>query len=186
MKRYAVLGMIIALVVSIAAIGCSSGSSNHESTPTATHAVSTPTTEATSEPTEEPNEAALATSLDFTIQVDSQGAVYTYQYRARNIGTNLLDIRVDMTSAQVNAAYIVSGSSQQAWLYSDGQWIDMSQSFNTYWDTWSESFEGYQTYLAEEWTGLQGWTYDIPGDGSVTYTNIDINPSLPDSIFQPD
>ena len=192
MKRYAVLGIIIALVVSIAAIGCtSSKSTTHKSTPThtaaPTTAVSTPTTEATAEPTEteESNGAATATSLDFTIQVDNQGAVYTYQYRARNIGTSSLDIRIDMTSAQVNAAYIVSGSNQQAWLYSDGQWIDMSQSFNTYWDTWSESFEGYQNYLAEEWTGLQGWTYDIPGDGSVTYTNIDINPSLPDSIFQP-
>jgi hypothetical protein len=184
-RKYAALGLIITLVVSVAAIGCSSNkSTTHNSTPTHTAAptqIATPTATAT----QENNGAATATSLDFTIQVDTQGAVYTYQYRARNIGTPSLDIRVDMTSEQVNAAYIVSGSSQQAWLYSDGQWIDMSQSFNTYWDTWSESFEGYQTYLAEEWTGLQGWTYDIPGDGSVTYTNIDINPSLPDSIFQP-
>jgi len=51
MKRYAVLGIIIALVVSIAAIGCSSKSSNPKTTPVATP---TPTVAPTAEPTEEP------------------------------------------------------------------------------------------------------------------------------------
>lgn len=58
MKRYAVLGIIIALVVSIAAIGCSS--SKPKSTPTKTPAqTATPTATATptTEPTEEPGEA---------------------------------------------------------------------------------------------------------------------------------
>ena len=199
MKRYAVLGIIIALVVSIAAIGCSSGSSKPKSTPTPTQAptqtatptaTATPTSEPTAEPTATPttgpNEAALATSLDFTIQVDTENVSYTYRYRARNIGTSSLDIRVDVTSAQMNAVYIVSGSSQQAWIYSDGQWLDVSQMFDIYWDTWNGSFVGYQTALAEEWTGLQDWTHTVPGVGTVTYTNIEINPALPDSIFQPD
>lgn len=50
MRRYALLAIIIALVISIAAIGCSSKSSKPKSTPT-------PTAEATSEPTEQPEEA---------------------------------------------------------------------------------------------------------------------------------
>lgn len=190
MKRYAVLGIIIALVVSIVAIGCGSGkSTTHKSTPTATHTVSTPTTEATSEPTEEPNEAATATSLAFTVEVDTQGVVYTYTYQARNIGTSSLDVRVDVTSDQFNAAYIVSGSTRQGWIYSGDQWLEftaMYQDFDTFWNEWANSFEGYQGYLAEEWTGLTTWTYTIPGMGTVTYTNIDINPVLPDSLFQPD
>jgi outer membrane lipoprotein-sorting protein len=64
MKRYAVLGMIIALVVSITAIGCSSSkSTTHQSTPTHTAAptqIATPTATATptTEPTETPGEVS--------------------------------------------------------------------------------------------------------------------------------
>jgi outer membrane lipoprotein-sorting protein len=53
MKRYAVLGIIIALVISIAAIGCSSGSSKPKATPTKTPAqTAAPTATATEEPEE--------------------------------------------------------------------------------------------------------------------------------------
>ena len=192
MKRYAVLGIIIALVVSIAAIGCtSSKSTKHKSTPTPTTAVSTPTTEATAEPTETAvaNEAATATSLDFTVQVNTQNVSCAYRYRARNIGTTSLDFRYDLTSDQVNAAYILKGSTRQGWVYSGGQWIEfttMYQDFDHFWDSFYYGFESYHSYLAEEWTGLQGWTYTIPGVGTVTYSNITINPTLSDDIFQPD
>ncbi len=51
MKRYAVLGIIIALVISIAAIGCSSGSSKPKPTPTQTPTqTASPTATATEEP----------------------------------------------------------------------------------------------------------------------------------------
>lgn len=184
MKRYAVLGIIIALVVSIAAIGCSSKSSKPHSTPTKTpaHTAAPTTTE-----TQEANEAATATSLAFTVEVDTQGVQYTYQYRARNIGASSLDVRIDVTSEQFNGIYIVSGSTRQGCIYSGEQWIDftaMYQDFDTFWTEWSNSFEGYHGYLAEEWTGIQGWTYTIPNVGTVTYTDIEINPSLPGSIFQ--
>lgn len=56
LKRYAVLGLIIALVVSIAAVGCGSKKSTTKVTPTATY-VATATATPTEEPTEEPEEA---------------------------------------------------------------------------------------------------------------------------------
>ncbi len=183
-KKYTVFGLIIALVISIAAVGCSSKTSEHKSTPTPTTAASTPTTEPTATPTAAPNEAATATSLDFTARVTTQGVVYTYRYRARSIGTSSLDLRIDMSSQQMNVVYIVRGSTRQFWLYSGGQWLEMSQSFDQYWSTWNESFAGYRTALAAEWTGLQDWTYTVSGV-TVTYTGITINPALPDSLFQP-
>ena len=182
MKRSTILGIIAALVISIAAIGCSSGSSGTQPTPTA---VPTHTSAPTAAPTQVANGAATATSLDFIAQVTTQGDLYTYRYRARNIGTSSLDLRIDMSSSQMNAVYIVSGSTQHAWLYTSGQWMDMSQSFAQYWGTWNTSFYGYQTALAEKWTGLQGWTDTIPGVGTVTYTDITINPALSASLFQP-
>lgn len=193
-KRFAVLGLIIALIVSIAAIGCDGGGSAGP-TPQPKTATAQPTEQPTQQPTSEPtatqetNEAATATSLDFTVEyvIEGQGT-FTYRYRARNFGTSNLDFRIDMTSAQMNAVYILKGSTRQGWVYNGYEWIDfitMYQDFDEFWDDFYESFEGYRDYLAEEWTGVQGWTYTVPGMGTVTYTNIDINPSLPDSVFQP-
>jgi hypothetical protein len=195
-KRYAVLGIIIALVISIAAIGCSSGSSKPKSTPNKTP-VHTATPTATATPTTEPtetqavNEAATATSLDFTVEYVTEGnGSATYRYRARNIGTSDLDIRIDGNIQGVGeVAYILSGSAQNGWIYTEGQWVSYTDSgytdFNLFWDAWAAGFNGYHQSLVEGWTGLQNWTYTIPGDGTVTYTNVTINPSLPGSVFQP-
>ena len=183
-KKSTILGIIVALVISIAAIGCSSSS---ETKPTTT-ATPTQTSAPTATITQDINGAATATSLDFTVQVTTQSVVSTCRYRARNIGTSSLDIRVDVSSQQMNSAYIISGSNRQGWIYSDGQWINfttMYQGFDEYWNTWNGSFAGYRTSLAKNWTGLQGWTYTVPGVGTVTYTDITINPTLPDSLFQP-
>jgi hypothetical protein len=195
-KRFAVLGLIIALVVSIAAIGCdgggSAGPTPQPKTATAQpteQPTQQPTSEPTSAPTEAPNQAATATSLDFTIEYILEGmGTYTYQYRARNIGTSNLDFRVDMTSSQMDAAYILKGSTQQGWVYSGGQWFEfttMYQNWDEFWDAQYEGFEEYHAALVEDWTGVEGWSYTMPGVGSVTYTNVNINPSLPDSVFQP-
>ena len=192
MKKYALFGLIMVLAVSIAAVGCGSKKTTHIVTPTATQVVSTPTSEATEEPTatQETNEAVTATSLDFTIEYVLEGqGTFTYQYRARNIGTNDLDFRVDMSAPQMNAIYILKGSTHQGWVYSGGQWFEfttMYQNWDEFWDAWYESFEDYHDALVEDWTGVEGWTYTVPGVGTVTYTNVDINPSLPDSVFQPD
>ena len=192
-KRHAVLGIIVALVISIAAIGCSDGGS---SGPTPQPQTATPTGQATQQPTSEPtatqvsNEVATATSLDFTVEyvIEGQGDS-TWRYRARNIGTSDLDIRIDYSIQGVGEyIYILSGSSQEGWMYAGGQWMSYTQagmSFNDYWDMWAEGFEEYHAALVEDWTGVQGWTYTVPGLGSVTYTDIDVNPSLSDSVFQP-
>lgn len=196
MKRYAALGLIIALVVSIAAIGCdgggSAGPTPQPKTATAQpteQPTQQPTEEPTSSPTEAPNPVATATSLDFTVEGIFEGiGAFTYRYRARNIGTSNLDFRYDMTTAQMNMAYILKGSTQQGWVYNGYDWIDfitVYQNWDEFWDAFYEGFEDYHSALVEEWTGLEGWTYTIPGVGSVTYTNIEINPSLPDSVFQP-
>lgn len=191
MKRFTVVSLIFALVISITAIGCSGGGS---AGPTPQPIVATPTQEPTqqptAEPTEAPNQIGTATSLDFTLEYVTEGqGTFTYQYRARNIGTSDLDLRVDMSMPQVNAKYILKGSTHEGWAYNGQQWVEFSMMYSNwdeFWDAWYEGFENYQAPLVEGWTGVEGWTYTMPGIGTVTYTNIDINPSLPDSVFQPD
>jgi hypothetical protein len=189
MKKYTVMGLIMVLVISIAAIGCGDGGSTG---PTPQPKTATPTGQATQQPTatQETNPAATATSLDFTVEyvIEGQGTIVE-RHRARNIGTSNLDIRIDQDIQGIGTTTIIlSGSSQEAWTCTGGQCMSYTQSgmnFNDFWDAWAEGFTNYQTTIAEYWTGLQDWTYTIPGVGSVTYTNVDVNPNLPDSIFQP-
>jgi hypothetical protein len=185
-KNYAVPGLIIALVISIAAIGC--GSKESKPTPTPTTTISTPTTHPTQTP--EANESAFATSLDFTVElVSADIGTATYRYRAKKIGTSSLDFRLDATSEQANTACILKGSTREGWVYTGSQWVEftaMYQDFDEFRDAFYGVFNEYYNYLAEEWTGVQVWTYTVPEKGTVTYTNIKVNPNLPDSLFQPD
>jgi outer membrane lipoprotein-sorting protein len=79
MKRYAVLGIIIALVISIAAIGCSSGSSKPKPTPTQTP---TQTASPTATATEEPEEVGeLPANYQFFMEwSDSTGVTGEMQF----------------------------------------------------------------------------------------------------------
>lgn len=186
MKKFTVFGMIAIALILAVAVGCGGGGTKPTATPT--QQVNQPTATATA--TQQTNDAATATSLDFTVEyvIEGQGDA-TWRYRARNIGTSNLDIRIDYNIQGVGEfTYILSGSSQEGWVYASGTWMSYTQTgmnFNDFWDAWSEGFNNYHQSLVDDWTGVQGWTYTVPGVGSVTYTNIDVNPSLPDSLFQP-
>lgn len=201
LSKLALLGLTIAVAVSITAIGCNSGSTI-EPTPTATQpSTQNPTETPTQTPiktatqTAEPtatgdlSEAASATNLDFTIEVvDEDNNTLSYRYRARNLGTDSLDFRLDATSDQTDTACIVKGSSHEGWIYTGSQWIEftaMYENFDDFWSLFYSGFNEYYQYLSEEWPETKEWTYTIPEKGTVTYSNIHINTSLPDSIFQP-
>jgi outer membrane lipoprotein-sorting protein len=81
MKKYAILGLAIALVVSIAAVGCGSKKSTHRVTPTPTH-VATQTATPTAEPTEEPGvPGELPENYQFSMEwSDSEGNSGEMQY----------------------------------------------------------------------------------------------------------
>jgi len=145
--------------------------------------------EPTPQQTQDQNPAATASSLDFTVEIvaEGQGAM-TYRYRARNIGTSSLDFRIDMSMQGMDMVYILSGSSREGWVYTGDEWwsfTQMGMDWDEFWDTWYDGWESYHSSLAEEWAGQGTWTYNVPGVGSVTYKNIVINPSLPNSLFQP-
>lgn len=145
--------------------------------------------EPTPQQTQDQNPAATASSLDFTVEIvaEGQGAM-TYRYRARNIGTSSLDFRIDMSMQGTDMVYILSGSTQEGWVYNGQEWwafTQMGMDWDEFWDTWYDGWESYHSSLAEEWAGQGTWTYNVPGVGSVTYKNITVNPSLPDSLFQP-
>jgi hypothetical protein len=115
-----------------------------------------------------------ATSLQCDVTDTSSG--YTLTLKAKDIGSSNMKMRIDMT-APTAMSIIVNGTQQTAWMQYGGTWTDLSSTFSTYWDTWNSSFTGYQTDLAG-WTGSGSITV-----GTVTFSNIQVNPSLDDSLF---
>jgi len=141
--------------------------------------------EATPTPTATTPDVAEATSLQFKVEVTSEGTTYTNTYMAKNIGTSDLMIRIEIDSAGSNFVYIVNGADEKAWAYADGEWTDISDTFSSEWDSWSTTVSGYQDDLAD-WSGTGEWTYTGTDGSTVRIYDISVNPSLADTLFQPD
>jgi len=131
-------------------------------------------------------DVAGASSLQFKVSVTPAGIdSEEYTYMIKNAGTSSLMIRVEMESPSGdNMAYIINGAEQKAWVYSEGEWMDLSTEFQTYWNTWNSAWEGYRTNLVD-WAGVGDWTYTSPNEDAIRIYDITVNPSLADSLFQP-
>ena len=131
-------------------------------------------------------DVAGATSLKFSVSVTQAGVgqeVATYS--VKNAGTDSAMMRIDMTDASgENYVYIINGAQEKVWIYSEDEWTDLSIAYTTYWDTWNSAWEGYRDSLSD-WTGLGDWSYTSPDGDSVRIYDINVNPSLADSLFEP-
>jgi len=171
------------------ATGTGTGTTTATGTATGT---TTPTTTPTTTLTTTPgggveSTPSLLTRLDYKIDITSEGQTSTYRYRARNMGTTNLDLRVDMTISGTTMSYILSGSQQQGWIYTGGQWMsfsDIGMNFSEYWSDYSGNLRTYMDYLPSGWVPGEEWSGTY---GGVTYRiyDIQVNPSLPDSVFLP-
>jgi uncharacterized protein (UPF0333 family) len=120
-----------------------------------------------------------ATSLQFKVEVTSEGTSYTNTYMAKNIGSSNMMIRIEIGDTMV---YILNGADQKAWTYMDGTWTDISSTFSTEWNSWNTTVSGYQDSL-ENWTGTGEYTYTEAGT-TIRIFDISVNPTLADSLFQ--
>lgn len=163
-----VIAVIVVVVIAIIGVGvylAMSGTGGNGDTPT---------------PTPTPAGVADASSLKFSVEVTEDGETYTNNYMANNIGTTDLQVRIEMV--EYDMVYIVNGADQEAWSYMAGEWMDISSSFQDEWDLWSTSVDGYQDDLTD-WTGTGEYTYTAGGT-TVRIFDIEVNPSLPASLFQ--
>jgi hypothetical protein len=125
-----------------------------------------------------------ASSLKFKVIMDpADGDNIDYTYNIKNAGTSSLMMRIEMQTAGESFIYIINGDQEKVWMYSDGEWMDFSEMYPTYWETWNSAWQGYHDTLID-WTGVGDWTYTTPTGDSVRIYDITINPSLPDSLFQ--
>ena len=137
------------------------------------------TTNPTPTPTPAPVAVADAASVQFAVDVTSDGATNTVQYFARGLQGSDIDMRVEIDAGDAGTlVYIFNGAAHQAWANDTGTWTDVSSAFATNWDQWYPGFEGYIDNLAHWTTGE--FTSE---DGTVRIYEIVVNPTLDDALF---
>lgn len=169
-----VIAVIVVVVIAVVGVGVylymGSSGGNGGATPT---------------PTPSAPDVAGASSLQFSVEVTSGGTSWGInKYMAKNIGTANMMIRVEMTNGY-EATEVVNAAEQKAWSYVDGEWTDVSSTFEDLWDSWSSTWSGYKDNLMD-WTGTGEWTYTDTDGNSVRVFDISIDPDLADSLFQPE
>ena len=129
--------------------------------------------------------AESITSIDYKMDVAITGGIATMRRRVRDIGSPNIEIRLDTTTAEVEARMILDNGNQEAWLWtSAGGWQDSSAQFGSYWGMYWEDL-GDSLDILSDWTGGD-YNYTDPDSGaSVRFYYIRINPTLSDSLFQP-
>lgn len=196
-----IIVVIVVIAVIVVGVGVYVGTRGGSKASPSTTPTPKPTTTATSSPssttTPKPtstskSDIATASSYEFneTGKASNGTVLDTVYYATKNLGTSNVELlEVATTPSSGTTELIINGVQQKAWEYSDGTWTDLSAEYASFQST-VQSSAGIYTNMLEYYGGSGSYTYTIPsgqpnaGD-TATFTNIQINPSLPDSMFQP-
>lgn len=133
-------------------------------------------------PTPTPAGTEGASSLQFTVTATEGTSAGTAIYSAKNIGTDDMMIRIEFQMDPESLIYIVNGATDEAWGYEGGQWVDYSDTFADQWDMWDATYQAYADQLST-WTSGD-WTYEDGDGNTVTVSDITVNGTLEDSLFE--
>jgi hypothetical protein len=197
--------VVVIIVIAVVVVGVGiyaatrGGKTSPSASPTPTpsssaSATTTPTSIATASPTPTSTSTsgiATASSYEFNLTgTASNGTVLdTAYYATKNLGTSSVELHWEVTTPSAGTIeYIINGALQKAWLYQGGQWTDISVAFTSDLST-VESAAGLYVNMLTYYGGSGSFTYTVPAGQpnagfTDTFTNVHINPSLPDSLFQ--
>jgi len=126
-----------------------------------------------------------ASSIDCKMDVTTAGGTVHYRFMAKDIGSSNMKLRVEVTTAEQEAKLILDNGNQEAWLWTSvSGWQDSSAQFGSYWSMyWGQLNDSLDVLF--DWTGGD-YNYTDPTSGaSIRFYDIQVNPTLPDSLFQP-
>jgi len=195
-----VIIVIAAVVIGIGVYIATRGSGSHPSTsPTSIPTSSTvPSSTPTATPTLNTSPIAIPTtsignanSYEYNAtETSNTGAfVATLYYAAKNLNNSNIELLWVVTTPSTGTVeYIANGIQQTAWTNSNGQWTEASYG-NQLNNIQLEAY-GYTNLLSGYNNGSGTFDAKVPAGepdagNTVTFTNIQINPSLPDSLFKP-
>lgn len=134
---------------------------------------------------EAPGPIEDANSLQFEVDLTSQGTTIKYKLSGKNLRATDMKIRIDLLGGDAgNFYYILNPGEQEAWANIDSTWIDLSDDFGAQWDSWGIAWINYVDNL-QNWTGTGEWSYTAPNGDFIRIYNIAVNPVISDSLFQP-
>jgi type II secretory pathway pseudopilin PulG len=134
---------------------------------------------------------ANATSLQYNAEATYQGAApVLFNCAAKNVGATDMVLRIDVLGGESgNYTYIMYHGDQTAWVAVNGTWTNVSSDFTNQWNTWVGTGKRWTTdvdHLATDWSGTGDYTYIGSTTGAtIRIYNVAINPTLADSLFQP-
>ena len=164
--------VVVIIVAGAAAYVLSNNANNGTTNPTPT-----PTTNPT---VNIPN----ATSLVFSVNDTSQGTTTTYQFKAANMGTADIALRVDVPgcNAGANFTYVFKAATQSAW-NSTNSGAFVTDKFASAWPLWGNMWSGYVTKL-DSWNSTATYSYTASNGDAIKIFDISVNPTIPSSTFQ--
>lgn len=127
---------------------------------------------------------ADATSLQYDVYVTYQNTTSLAKFAGKNIGSNMI-LRIDLSgNGQANYTNIVNCTDLTAWRSTDGNWTDVSATYNTIWDIGCGKQWTNNVNALANWDGTGDCNYTDSDGLSYRIYNVVINPTLADSLFQ--
>jgi hypothetical protein len=193
-----ILATIVIVIILIAAVGAyyfSSSSSPASPSPTPYNGSPSPTVE---DRTPSPSSSVYITgakTLQYSVSLTEGGTNQgSYTYYTKNSDeisnsykwgrTANFQMRIEYTdSSGAKTITVVDAPQQKAWVYSSGQWQDISAGFSSQFNTLNTQFLGFFNQL-KGWSGSGDLSYSANG-ATVRIYNILVNPSLSGNLFGP-
>lgn len=97
-----------------------------------------------------------------------------------------MKIRVEGIINNEDFGLILDNKNQNMWIQEDGGWMheEIPEGYwNIVWNPWQTAFNGHLNALSY-WTGGEYTYTDLEGN-QISIYDIKINPTLPDSMFEP-
>jgi hypothetical protein len=128
---------------------------------------------------------ADATSLQYDVDVTYQGTTTLSKFAGKNLGTSDVMLRIDLSGDnQANYTTVIKGGDQTAWRSTNGNWTDVSTTYNTIWEIGCGNQWNNNVDALANWSGTGDCTYTDSVGTSYKIYNVVINPTLDDSLFQ--
>ena len=138
----------------------------------------TPTPSPTPAPT-----VVNATTLQFSVNETTNGALVTYNSAAKNVNTTSEVLRLDIPGGSIgNYSYIINLSTSKSSFSSDNGATWATSDFNAD-SAYIVAFADFQTKLIG-WNGSDAtYSYTASNGASIVIYDIHVNPTLADSLF---
>ncbi len=161
--------LVVVIVVGVAGVLLlNNNNGNNETTPT---------------PTPTPATVVDASTLQFNVAEDTNGAVVNFEFSAKDVHTSTVELRVNIPSDSGNYTYILNAGTEESYISMDDGATWTPSDFTVDWPSVGAIFEEAVTQLVH-WNGIDAtYSYTASTGSSNVVSDIVVNPTLADSLF---